>query len=52
VSIANEVAILEQIIREEIPGNQEELDLSARIIAYALGRKYSDIICTAIPSKK
>jgi hypothetical protein len=43
---------LRNFILKQIPGIQEELDLSARIIGYGFGKKYSDSICTIIPSKK
>lgn len=31
---------------------QELLDISARIIGYCYGEKYSELVCTLIPSKK
>ena len=37
---------------KSLPDIQEQLDLSARIIGYGYGPKYSDTICTIILSKK
>jgi hypothetical protein len=42
---------LRQIIKSLFPDIHEELDVAARIIAYGFGPKYSDNICTIIPSK-
>ena len=35
-----------------LPGIKEEIDLSAKILGYGYGRKYTETICTLIPSKK
>jgi hypothetical protein len=43
---------LRKLIAKTIPGIQEELDLSARIIGCGFGPGYQDTICTIIPSKK
>jgi len=35
-----------------LPGIIEQVDIPARMIAYCYGQKYSEMICTIIPSKK
>lgn len=55
-SFNNEVQTITQELREIIKNNlndiQEQFDLSAKMIAYSYGNKYSQMICTIIPSKK
>lgn len=41
-----------RLIKKKIPGINEQVDASARIIGFGFGQKYSDLICTLIPSKK
>jgi len=41
-----------EILIANLPGIIEQLDLPARMIAYFYGQKYSEMICTIIPSKK
>lgn len=43
---------LRELIFQTLPGVQEQLDLPARMIGYAYGQKYSDMVCTLIPSKR
>lgn len=43
---------LREIIASYLPEINEQVDLPARMIAYTYGKKYSDMICTIIPSKK
>jgi hypothetical protein len=43
---------LRKIVLNHLPGIQEEVDLAAGMIAYTYGKKYQDMICTIIPSKK
>lgn len=43
---------LRGILIKYLPGITEQVDLPARMIAYCYGQKYSEIICTIIPSKK
>lgn len=42
---------LREIIKVNLIEIQEQLDLSAKMIAYSYGNKYSQMICTIIPSK-
>lgn len=49
--IVQNVMRLREIISTTLPGIKEQVDLPARIITYVYGRRYSDIICTIIPSK-
>ncbi len=49
--IAQNVMKLREIISELLPGVKEQVDLPAKMIAYIYGRKYTDMICTIIPSK-
>src|SRR5436190_24266072 len=43
---------LRGVILANLPDITEQLDISARMIAYCYGQKYSELICTVIPSKK
>jgi len=43
---------LRQLILETIPEIVESLDLSAKMISYGFGNKYSELLCVIIPSKK
>jgi hypothetical protein len=40
-----------QLILATLPDIEETLDRPARIVGYGYGRRYSDLICTIIPSK-
>jgi hypothetical protein len=42
---------LRKIVLENLPDIIEQPDIPAKMIAYCYGRKYSEIICTIIPSK-
>ena len=41
-----------ELLLANLPGIIEQIDLPAKMIAYCYGRKYSEMICTIIPSKK
>ena len=43
---------LREVIFENLPGILEQTDIAAKMIAYSYGQKYSDMICTIMPSKK
>ena len=43
---------IRKLILETIPGIMESLDLSAKMISYGYGNKYSELLCVIIPSKK
>jgi hypothetical protein len=43
---------LRKILIKNLPDIIEQVDLPARIIAYCYEQKYSDLLCTSIPSKK
>ena len=43
---------LREVLFANLPGIIEQVDLPARMIAYVYGQKYSEMICTIIPSKK
>ncbi|MBX2923766.1 MAG: DUF1801 domain-containing protein [Chitinophagaceae bacterium] len=43
---------LREIILKNLPEVQEQIDLPAKMIAYSYGQKYSEMICTLIPSPK
>ena len=45
-------ARLRGLIFENLQDVQEQLDIPAKMIAYGYGRKYSEMVCTLIPSKK
>jgi len=43
---------LRELLLKKLPGIIEEIDLPARMIGYSYGRKYTELICVIIPSKK
>jgi hypothetical protein len=43
---------LREILFKNLPNIIEQIDLPAKMIAYCYGQKYSELICTIIPSKK
>ncbi len=43
---------LRSVIIATLPNITEQLDMPAKMIAYCYGQKYSELICTIIPSKK
>ncbi len=44
--------LLRKILFKNLPGIIEQIDIPAKMIAYCYGQKYSELICTIIPSKK
>ena len=42
---------LREILFANLPGIIEQIDVPAKMIAYCYGQKYSEMICTIIPSK-
>ncbi len=50
--VYNTALQLRKIILSNLPNIIEQVDLPARMIAYCYGRKYIEMICTIIPSKK
>ena len=43
---------LREVLFATLPDIIEQIDIPARMIAYCYGQKYSEMICTIIPSKK
>ena len=43
---------LRKLLITTLPNVTEQLDSSARMVAYCYGQKYSELICVIIPSKK
>ena len=43
---------LREVLFSNLPGIVEQVDIPAKMIAYCYGQKYSEMICTIIPSKK
>ena len=50
--VSSRALLLREIILQLLPGVKEEVDMPAKMIAYSYGPKYTDMICTLIPSKK
>lgn len=50
--VFNNAQILRKIIIKTLPDIQEQIDMPAKMIAYGYGQKYTEIVCTLIPSKK
>lgn len=49
--IVQNIMRLRELISAALPGIKEQVDLPAKMIAYIYGRRYSDMICTIIPSR-
>lgn len=43
---------LRKLLFSNLPDITEQVDLPARMVAYCYGQKYTELICTLIPSKK
>lgn len=43
---------LRKLILNILPGVKEQIDIPAKMIAYSYGQRYSDMVCTLIPSQK
>ncbi len=43
---------LREMLLNNLPEIIEQIDLSAKMIAYCYGQKYAELICVIIPSKK
>jgi hypothetical protein len=50
--VVTHVHTLRSILMANLPGITEQLDISAKMIAYCYGQKYTELICVIIPSKK
>ncbi|HYJ06901.1 MAG TPA: DUF1801 domain-containing protein [Chthoniobacterales bacterium] len=51
-AIADVARRLREVVQGAVPGAQEELDRTGRVIGYGFGPGYSGLLCTIIPSKK
>src|SRR5690606_12779099 len=51
-TVVDHVMLLRQLVTSVLPGVTEQLDIPARMIAYCYGQKYTELVCTIIPSKK
>lgn len=43
---------LRKILLTNLPDISEQIDITAKIVAYCYGQRYSELICVIIPSKK
>jgi hypothetical protein len=43
---------LRDVVLKNLPLVEEQLDIPARMVAYSYGKKYDDLVCVIIPSKK
>ncbi|MBS1507249.1 MAG: DUF1801 domain-containing protein [Bacteroidetes bacterium] len=50
--IQRHALMLRKILFSHLPDIEERLDAPARLIGYCYGNRYTDMICTLIPSKK
>lgn len=51
-AVNSHALILREVIFKHLPDIIEQTDVKAGMIAYCYGQKYSQLICTIIPSKK
>lgn len=50
--VFNLAMVLRKKVLEYLPGVTEQLDISAKMIAYCYGQKYAELVCVIILSKK
>lgn len=50
--VYNNALKLREILFANLPDIIEQIDLPAKMIAYCYGQKYTEMICTILPSKK
>ena len=50
--VFNNAMKLRDVVFANLPEITERIDISARMIAYCYGQKYTELICVIIPSKK
>jgi hypothetical protein len=50
--VAGNAFRLRELLLKLLPEVSEQLDLPAKMVAYCYGRKYSQLVCVIIPSKK
>lgn len=50
--VAGLAMVLRAAVMKHLPGAQEQIDGHANMIAYSYGQRYTDMVCTIIPSKK
>lgn len=50
--VFNDALKLRDVILLNLPGITEQIDIPAKMTAYCFGQKYSEMVCTIIPSKK
>lgn len=43
---------LREVVLAGLPGITEQVDIPAKMIAYCYGQKYTELVCTIIPSQK
>lgn len=51
-TVATRVLGLREVLLKMLPGITEQLDIPAKMIAFSYGQRYTDMICTIIPSQK
>lgn len=51
-SVFKNAMILREIILKTLPEVNEQIDIPAKMISYSYGNKYSEMVCTLIPSQK
>jgi hypothetical protein len=50
--VSSKALKVREVLFANLPDIIEQIDISAKMIAYCYGQKYSEMICTIIPSKK
>lgn len=51
-NVFNHATKLREVLFAQLPNIMEQIDTSAKMIAYCYGQKYTELICVLIPSKK
>lgn len=51
-SVAGRAQALREMLKKMLPDITEQLDLPARMIAFTYGQRYTEMVCTIIPSQK
>jgi hypothetical protein len=50
--VFQQTMLLRKMLLQTLPDVTEQIDISAKMIAYTYGQKYTELVCVIIPSKK
>lgn len=51
-TVAENSLLLRDVLLKRLPEIQVQLDIPAKMMAFSYGKRYTDMVCTLIPSQK